>query len=121
LRREQSSKARQRLLAGRGAKKVVVDSQSRMHRMQVALSSTPAILEPGSSFIVVWALVQAILLLYITIVVPFSAVFLSDLDCFPEWSTCVDLFIDSYFITDMLVNAVSLVSFFARLCLVHSK
>ncbi len=109
LRREQSSGAKQRMLAGRGPKKVVaVDSQSTSHRIRVALNSTPSIFEPGSNFVVGWALVQAVLLLYITIVVPFTAVYLSDLDCFPEWSTCIDLIIDTYFLADILVNAVRL-------------
>ncbi len=73
------------------------------------VNSTPSILEPGSNFVVGWALIQAILLLYITIVVPFTAVFLSDLDCFPAWSICIDLIIDTYFIADILVNAVRLI------------
>jgi hypothetical protein len=70
------------------------------------LNSTPSFLEPGSNFVVGWALIQAILLLYITIVVPFTAVFLSDLDCFPEWSISIDLIIDTYFIVDIFMNAV---------------
>ena len=98
-------------MAGRGPKKtaVSVDSRSLSHRIRVALNSTPSIFEPGSNFVVAWALLQALLLLYITIVVPFTAVYLSDLDCFPEWSVCVDLIIDTYFIADILVNAVRLV------------
>lgn len=109
MRRDQSSKARQRILAGRGPKKAVTaDSPSVMHRIRVALNSTPSIFEPGTNFVVGWALIQAILLLYITIVVPFTAVYLSDLDCFPEWSICVDLIIDTYFMVDILVNAVRL-------------
>ena len=109
LRREQSSKPRQRLLAGRGPKerKVKVDSRPLASAIRLALTTTPSIFEPGSKFVVGWALIQAALLLYITIVVPFTAVFLSDLDCFPEWSICIDLVIDTYFIADMLVNAVS--------------
>jgi hypothetical protein len=108
LRREQSAKARQRLLEGRGPKKTApVHSRSINRRIRIFLNSTPSILEPGSNFVVGWALVQAILLLYITIVVPFTAVFLSDLDCFPAWSTCIDLIIDTYFITDIFINAVS--------------
>jgi hypothetical protein len=110
MRRDQSSKARQRILAGRGPKKAVTaHSPSLVHRIRVALNSTPTIFEPGSNFVVGWALIQAILLLYITIVVPFTAVYLSDLDCFPEWSICVDLIIDSYFMLDILVNAVRLI------------
>jgi hypothetical protein len=81
-------------------------------RIRTLVTSTPSILEPGSNFVVGWALIQAILLLYITIVVPFTAVFLSDLDCFPEWSTCVDLVIDTYFIADILINAVMLNFYF---------
>jgi hypothetical protein len=109
LRREQSSKARQRLLGGRGPKqlKVKVDSRPLVSAIRMALTTTPSIFEPGSKFVVGWALIQAALLLYITIVVPFTAVFLSDLDCFPEWAICVDLVIDTYFIADLLVSAVS--------------
>ena len=117
LRREQSSKARQRRLAGRGPKelKVKVDSRPLARAIRLALTTTPSIFEPGSTFVVGWALLQAALLLYITVVVPFTAVFLSDLDCFPEWSICIDLVIDTYFIADMVVNAVSSASFMSLL------
>jgi hypothetical protein len=113
LHREQSCKARRRLLAGRGPKEldVKVDSRSWTSAIRAALNTTPSILEPGSKFMVGWALMQAVLLLYITIVVPFTAVFLSDLDCFPSWSISIDLIIDTYFLADILVNAVRFASF----------
>jgi hypothetical protein len=94
---------------GRGPKKAnSADPRSLSTRIRISLSATPRLFEPGSNFVVAWALFQAILLIYITIVVPFTAVFLADLDCFPDWSITVDLIIDTYFIADILVNAVRL-------------
>ena len=109
LRREQANKNRQRILLGRGPKKSTsAHPRSLSARIRVTLNVTPRIFEPGSNFVVGWALIQAILLLYITIVVPFTAVFLADLNCFPDWSITLDLVIDTYFIADMLVTAVRL-------------